>query len=114
MCERKVFNNRDLIIIMTKHTDEIEKIKARIVPMLREHGVVRAGIFGSYARGDQKKGSDVDILVEVKGEKFSLFDLVELEGELKKILKRRVDLLTYAGLNHLLKRRILSEEVRII
>jgi len=43
-----------------------------------------------------------------------LLDLVGLEMELKKILKKKVDLLTYNGLNHLLKERILKEEIRII
>ncbi len=40
---------------------EIEKIKKKIVPILKKNKVVRAGIFGSYARGENKKNSDVDI-----------------------------------------------------
>ena len=81
---------------------------------MKKYGVVRAGIFGSYARGEQKKGSDIDLLIEVKGKKFSLLDLIGLESELKKKLGKRVDLLTYNGINHLLRERILNEEVRII
>lgn len=46
--------------------NKIESIKKKIVPILKKHGVVRAGIFGSYARGEQNKNSDVDILIEVK------------------------------------------------
>ncbi|MBN2013904.1 MAG: nucleotidyltransferase family protein [Candidatus Altiarchaeota archaeon] len=86
----------------------------RIVPVLKRNKVVRAGIFGSFARGDFKRGSDIDILIEVKAKKFSLFDLVGLELELKKVLGRDVDLLTYNGINPLLRDRILGEEVRII
>ena len=86
----------------------------KALPVLKKYNVVRAGIFGSYARGDYKKNSDIDILVEVKGRKFSLFDLVGLEIELKEVLKKNVDLLTYNGINHLIKERILREEVRII
>ena len=55
-----------------------------------------------------------DLLIEVKGKKFSLLDLIGLESELKKKLGKRVDLLTYNGINHLLRERILNEEVRII
>ena len=41
---------------------EIEEIKMKIIPVLKEYRVTRAGIFGSYARGEQKKDSDIDIL----------------------------------------------------
>ena len=93
---------------------ELEKIKSKIKKVLKKHGVVRAGIFGSYAKGEQKKNSDIDILIEVKGRKFSLYDLVGLEIELKKILKKKVDLLTYKGINPRLKNYILADEVKII
>ena len=87
----------------------------KIISILRKHGVVKAGIFGSYARGQATKRSDIDILIEVKKrKKFSLIDLVGLEQELEEKLKKKVDLLTYNGINHLLKEMILSEEIRII
>ena len=44
--------------------NKINKIKKPIVDVLKKHGVKKAGIFGSYARGEQKKNSDVDILVQ--------------------------------------------------
>lgn len=94
---------------------ELEKISKKIVEFLKEKGVTRAGIFGSYARGEQKKNSDIDILIEVdKNEKFSLLDLVGLENKIKDRLKKRIDLLTYNGLSPLLRKKILEEEVRII
>lgn len=92
----------------------IESIKRKILPILKKNNVVRAGIFGSYARGDQKKNSDVDILVDIREKKFSLFDLIGMELELKKKLKKEVDLLTYKSINSFLKDRILNEEVRIL
>ncbi len=95
-------------------TKELAEIKKIAVPVLRRNSVVRAGIFGSFARGEAKKGSDIDILIEIKAKKFSLFDLVGLELELKKDLRRDVDLLTYKSIHPLLKDRILKEEVRII
>jgi len=92
----------------------IERIRLKALPILKKHGVVRAGIFGSYATGENKKNSDVDMLIEVRGRKFSLFDLVGLELELKKTLKKKVDLLTYNGIHPLLKDKILNEEIKII
>lgn len=92
---------------------EINKIAKIILGILMKFNVARAGIFGSYARGEQNKKSDIDILVEFKGER-SLFDLVELEMLLRKALNKKVDLLTYNSINPLLKKRILNEEVRIL
>ncbi len=92
---------------------EIQEIKKKIVPLMKKHGVVKAGIFGSYARGEQKKKSDIDMLVQLKrGQGY--FDLIKLEDELKKKLGKKIDLLTYNSLNHLLKEQILNEEVKII
>jgi len=96
---------------MIKKNKEIEKMKPKIVRVLKKNGIEKAGIFGSYARGEQKKKSDVDILVEFNG---SLLKLVGMELELKKRLKKEIDLLTYGGIHHLLKERILKEEVRIL
>jgi len=93
--------------------EEVEKIKPKILKVLKRNDVVKAGIFGSYARGKVKKGSDIDILIKFRGRK-SLFDLVRVERELKKILNKDVDLLTYNSISPLLKEKILKEEVRII
>ena len=83
----------------------------KIVATLKKHNIKKAGIFGSYARGEAKKDSDIDILIEFNE---SLLKLVGIEMELEKILKKKVELLTYKGINHHLKKYILSDEVRII
>jgi len=79
--------------------------------ILQKRGIKKAGIFGSYARGEQKKNSDIDILVKFEG---SLLDLIELELELNKVVKKKIDLLTYESIHPLLKNTILNEERRII
>lgn len=97
-----------------KETITIKSLKKKVIPTLKKNNVVKAGIFGSYARGEEKKKSDVDILIKVKAKKFSLFDLVGLEMELKKKLGKKVDLLTYKSVHPLLKKRIFKEEIQII
>lgn len=92
---------------------DLEQIKKKIMPQLKEAGITRAGIFGSWARGEQKKGSDLDILIQPP-EGFSLFDLVALERKLKQAIHIDVDLVTYNSLHRLLKTSILGEEVRIL
>ena len=97
-----------------KGTIAIGKIKKKIIPILKRNKVSRAGIFGSYARGEQKINSDIDILIEVKDKKFSLMDLIQIEIEIKEVLNKKIDLMTYRGINPLLKKSILEDEVRII
>lgn len=84
-------------------------IGAKIIPTLKSQGVVKAAIFGSYARGDTKKNSDIDLLIEY-GERKSLLDLVGLKLDLEDMLKRKVDLLTYGCIHPLLKDIILKEQ----
>jgi uncharacterized protein len=93
---------------------ELKRITPKIVEILKRHNVKRAGVFGSYARGEQKKSSDIDILIEAADKKFSLLDQAGLEIELEKKLRKKVELITYNGINPLLKDRILKEELRII
>ncbi|MCX6814991.1 MAG: nucleotidyltransferase family protein [Candidatus Aenigmarchaeota archaeon] len=91
---------------MKKDNKEIRK---KILPVLKRYGVKRAAIFGSFARGENKKGSDIDLLVEFRGEK-SLLDLAGLKITLEGVLKREVDVLTYNSLHPLLRDRILGEQ----
>ncbi|MCX6822165.1 MAG: nucleotidyltransferase family protein [Candidatus Aenigmarchaeota archaeon] len=91
----------------------IEKLTKKIIPILRRHDVVKAGIFGSFVRGEATRKSFIDILIQFKGRK-SLLDLVRVEIELRKKLRKKTDVLTYNSIHPLLKDRILKEEVRIM
>ena len=94
-------------------TKKIKQIKSKIVKILKKNNVVRAGIFGSYARGEEKKNSDIDILVEIN-DKISLFDFAGIKIELEEKLGRKVDLVEYKIINPRIKKGILNSEVRII
>ena len=91
----------------------IAEIRQRILPVLRKHGVKRAGIFGSVARGDAAPESDVDILVELDAGA-SLFDFIDVKHDLEDALGKRVDLVQYAAIKPLLRDRILREEVPLL
>lgn len=93
---------------------DITKIKNKIRKILKRNKVVRAGIFGSYARGDAKKKSDIDILVKINDKNMSLLGFIHLKHEIEDALGRKVDLVEYAAIKPLIKGRILAEEVRII
>lgn len=91
----------------------IKEIKNKILPILRKYDVNKASLFGSLARGEATEESDIDLLVEFKGEK-SLLDLAGLKIDLEELLGKRVDVLTYNSLYPLLKERILSEQEVIL
>jgi len=94
-------------------TKKINSIKAKALPILKEEGISRSSVFGSYARGEETKNSDLDILVEMPKGK-SLLDLVDLEIRLQEALGTKVDLLTYNSVHPLLKKYIQKDEVRIL
>ncbi|MBI3588214.1 nucleotidyltransferase family protein [Candidatus Micrarchaeota archaeon] len=90
----------------------MKKIIPTLTSILKRHGIVRAGIFGSFAAGKATRKSDIDMLVKY-GSKKSLLDLIGLENELERAVGISVDLLTYDSVNPLLKNRIMREEVGI-
>lgn len=92
---------------------EIEELAKRIVPILRDGGVVEASVFGSFTRGEVHPSSDLDLLVRYK-ETVSLFDVSGLKFELEKLLGSKVDLISRDYLKPRIKKRILQESVRIL
>jgi len=97
-----------------KTNKELEKIKPKIVEILRRNNVKRAGIFGSYSRGKQRRYSDIDIVVKIEDKNMSLLGFARLIRLLEEALKRRVDLVEYEAIKPRIKDRILKEEIRII
>lgn len=98
---------------MFKSLDEIKTVLNLHQRDIREKYKVREiGIFGSFVRGEQKKRSDVDILVEfTKKDIPDLLTLIELERYLQKLLKKKVDLVRKGGIRPELKESILKEVV---
>ena len=89
-----------------------DEIKRAIIPVLERFGVAKASLFGSFARGEQREDSDVDILIEFSSpEKKSLLDLVAIEQDISEILDRKADVLTDGSIHPLLKESIMNERV---
>jgi uncharacterized protein len=90
------------------------EIKNIILSHLKGFDPIKVGIFGSFARGDNKKGSDIDILVEFK-EAPSLLTLIKIENDLTEILGVKVDLVTSGALkNKRIKKSIKKDLITIL
>jgi predicted nucleotidyltransferase len=92
---------------------EIKKIKLEIAPILKKHQVKRASVFGSYARGENNKNSDIDILVELERGK-TMIDLINLEMDIEKKTKRKIDLITFKSINPLITNFIFILKIKFI
>lgn len=95
---------------------ELDKIKQVLrknkSSLKRQFKVKELGIFGSYVRGEQKKNSDVDILVEFS-QIPGLFDYLRTENRLSRLLRRRVDLVMKGSLKPVIGKYIMREVVYV-
>ena len=96
-----------------KKLSELKKILQEHKASLKdEFGVIEIGLFGSYTKGNQKKDSDADILIEFE-KAIDLFTYVHLKNHLSDLLGVNVDLVTKKALKPKIGERILSETVYI-
>ncbi|WXG46963.1 MAG: nucleotidyltransferase family protein [Candidatus Atabeyarchaeum deiterrae] len=89
-----------------------EEVYKKIAQELRNLGATKIAVFGSYARGEEKPNSDIDVLVEFSNRK-SLLELVRIERELSETLGIKVDLLTEKSISPYLIDSI-KEEMEVI
>ena len=88
----------------------IKTIKAKAIPILKNYGVNRAYLFGSFARGEQNQNSDIDFLVEYTSDaERTLFKAVELKYELEDTLQIKVDVLTEAAISPYIRPYVLKD-----
>ena len=92
---------------------EMEKILKENMPLLaKRFRIKEIGIFGSRVRGEERKKSDVDILVEFY-EIISLLDFVALERGLSELIGEKVDLVMKSALKPRIGKNILREVMYI-
>lgn len=96
-----------------KTLEEIKEILAKHKEeLMAKYGVREIGVFGSYLHGEEKKDSDVDVLVEFEEDaRISLLDFVGLENYLSDLLGVKVDLVEKSALKPRIGRRILKEVI---
>lgn len=83
-------------------------------PELRDLGVTSVSIYGSRARGDNRRDSDLDLLIDYDhSRKFSLFDLVRVERVLATATQLDVQVTTRDSVPELTCKRIEAESVAV-
>jgi predicted nucleotidyltransferase len=89
----------------------INTLRAHEAEIRERFGVRRIGIFGSFARGEEREGSDMDVLVEFEGGRKTFDNYMDLKYFLQDLFGRSVDLVTVQALKPQLKEDILQEVV---
>jgi hypothetical protein len=89
----------------------IKKLEAQAPAIHAEFGVKRIGIFGSFARGEQTRKSDVDVLVDFAAGYATLKNFVGLAEYLEALFNRNVDLITVEGLDKYIRHRVETEVI---
>jgi predicted nucleotidyltransferase len=90
----------------------LERLNAEAPGLRRKYGVKSLAVFGSMARGDDREGSDVDILVRFEG-KATFDNFMGLKLDLEERLGRRVDLLTPKCLRPDIEAEIEKEAIHV-
>jgi hypothetical protein len=91
----------------------IRKLRRHLPQLHRRYKVSYLGVFGSWVHGEQRKRSDLDILVEFD-EAPSFFEFIRLENALSDLLNvRKVDLVMKSALKPIIGRHILEEVVPV-
>lgn len=88
---------------------QLTTIQQVTMPILLSFGVKKAALFGSTARNENTKNSDIDLLVQL-GKKMSLFEFIDMKQKLQEVLKSKVDVVQYDKIKPSLKSFILRDE----
>jgi hypothetical protein len=87
-----------------------KEIQTKLLQYLLPHHPVKVGVFGSFARGENRDSSDLDILVKFK-DRISLLKLVQIEQELSDKLEMSIDLVTENSLKNPLLRKYIEKDL---
>lgn len=96
-----------------KTKDQILKFLGQNKKLFRDrYHIIRIGVFGSYARGDQNPDSDIDLLVEFEDGTENLYELkLQIKDFFQNQLGLEVDICREKYINPRLKNTILKETV---
>jgi len=86
--------------------------RKKILQIAARHGTRKVRVFGSVARGEARRGSDIDFLVDMD-EGRSLLDHAALILDLERLLKRPVDVASERGLRPPVRKEVLNDAIAL-
>jgi len=89
------------------------KLRSALPSLRARYGVQHLALFGSFARGEPTRRSNLDVLVEFDDRPLTLLQFIALEGELSDLLGLKVDLVERQALKPHIGRRILEELIPV-
>jgi uncharacterized protein len=96
-----------------KKNRAVKKLETAAPALRTQFGVTKIGLFGSFARGEQTRRSDVDVLVDFAQGYATLHNFIGLSDYLEALFKRKVDLLTEGGIDKYIRPYIEAEVIWI-
>ena len=84
----------------------------QILAIARQHGARNVRVFGSLARGEGKRGSDLDVLVELESGR-SLLDIIAIKQDLEDLLTTKVDIVTEAAVSPYMRDQVLRQAISL-
>ncbi|PKQ70584.1 nucleotidyltransferase family protein [Raineya orbicola] len=80
-------------------TGELENIRQRLLPFFQRKPIIKAYLFGSYAREEANEESDIDILVELDYSQIIGWEFLSWKNEIEELLQKKVDLVSVRGIS---------------
>lgn len=99
---------------MSSKQKELDEVRSQVRGFIKKSSesknIQSLALFGSYARGEEKGDSDIDILVTFR-KPVGYFTLVRIQNELFQFLQRKVDLVTANSLSRYIRETVLKEAI---
>jgi predicted nucleotidyltransferase len=92
--------------------EELKEKRGQILIIAKRYGAQRLRVFGSLARGDSGRESDVDFLIELETGR-SLLDLIAMKQDLEDLLQRKVDVVTEGAVSPYIRDEIVTQAISL-
>jgi len=90
----------------------LKEKRGQIFTIARQYGARNVRIFGSIARGEGKRDSDLDVLVDLEPGR-SLLDIIAIKQDLEDLLNTKVDVVTEAAVSPYIREEVLRQAISL-
>jgi len=102
-----------LVRLMSYRSLDADEIRTKVLPVLQKYNIKKAALFGSSVRGEMRRGSDIDLIIDA-GELSCGLTFIEIKRKIEQRLNRKVDLISYNSLAYSKIRETILSETQVI